>query len=133
MRQAVGKNRLEFRWSIPGQGIAHLDRRRQVGRAVEQNIPQILPGMHATTEEQRDPPAFAGRDHSGREQARALGLVRGVYRRVVVVPRNYPLYRASKSRSGMTRNTMNSTNAMTAGMRVQQKRRYRTPMPGFPR
>jgi hypothetical protein len=73
MRQAVGKNRLEFGWSITGQGIAHLDRRRQVGRAAEQNIPKILAGMLATAEEQRDPPPFAGRHHSGREQARTIG------------------------------------------------------------
>jgi len=72
MRQAVGNYRLEFGRSIAGQGIAHLDRRRQVGRTAEQNIPKILAGMLSTVEEHRDPPAFARRHHAGREQSRAL-------------------------------------------------------------
>lgn len=43
------------------------------------------------------------------------------------------LYRESNSFSGITRKTMNSMNAMMAGISVQQKSRYNTPMPGLPR
>ena len=52
--QAIAKNRLQFTRQIPRQRIAHLDGRGQIRGTLGQHVLQVLSGMLASAEEQRD-------------------------------------------------------------------------------
>ena len=58
MRQAVADDRLQFARHVATQGIAHLDRRRQLRCAHGQHVLEVLAGVFASAEEQGDPAAF---------------------------------------------------------------------------
>ena len=72
MGQAVGHDRLQLARQVARQGIAHLDRRRQLRRAVLEHLGQVLARVPAAAEEQGHPVAVAQRNHARGKQARPL-------------------------------------------------------------
>ena len=72
MGQAMGQDRLQLARQVARQGIAHLDRRRQLLGAVLEDLGQVLARVPAAAEEQRHPVAVAQRDHARGVQAAAL-------------------------------------------------------------
>ena len=72
MGQAVRQDRLQLARQVARQGVAHLDRRRQLLGAVLEDLGQVLARVPAAAEEQRDPVAVAQGDHARGEQTLAL-------------------------------------------------------------
>ena len=71
MGQAVRQDRPQLARQVARQGVAHLDRRRQLLGAVLEDLGQVLARVPAAAEEQRDPVAVAQRDHARGVQAPA--------------------------------------------------------------
>ncbi len=77
MGQAMRQDRPQLARQVARQGVAHLDRRRQLLGAVLEDLGQVLARVPAAAEEQRDPVAVAQGDHARGVQAPALvGVVR---------------------------------------------------------
>ena len=80
MGQAVRQDRLQLARQVARQGIAHLDRRRQLLGAVLEDLGQVLARVPAAAEEQRDPVAVAQGDHARGVQAPCARRRRSVFR-----------------------------------------------------
>ena len=80
MGQAMRQDRLQLARQVAREGIAHLDRRRQLLGAVLEDLGQVLARVPAAAEEQRDPVAVAQGDHARGVQAAARRRVAHVAR-----------------------------------------------------
>ena len=72
MRHAVRQDGLEIAGDVAAESVAHLNRWRQVGRAVCQHAGEVLPRVPSPGEEHRDLATRHFRDHRRGEDPSAL-------------------------------------------------------------